>query len=338
MPEPRGVLLVGSVPLSNSEAVFRTASSILGGRLRRIPDGETGERSDWIVWQFPVFSRAAELEVVPPGPELYRPLPRVQLRRGASVDSLHFDKLGYADAAAASYATFTRLRGAGVIPSDVRFQVCLPTPLAPISAFVVDHDQAAIEAVYEAAMLAELDRILNTIPHPDLALQRDTAVEFGIYEGRFPSWFGEARIGIVERLLRLGAQVPSDVELGYHLCYGDAKHRHFKEPDDTAKLVDIANALTAGVGRPLQWIHMPVPRSRDDDAYFAPLRELRIDDETELYLGLVHNTDGVEGTRRRIQTAQKVREHFGVATECGMGRRSPETIPGLLRIHAALSR
>lgn len=338
MPEPRGAHLVGSVPLSNSEEVFRTASSILGGRLRRIPDGETGERSDWIVWQFPVFSRAAELEVVPPGPEPYRPLPRVQLRRGASVDSLHFDKLGYADAAAASYAIFTRLRGVGVIPSEVRLQVCLPTPLAPISAFVVDHDQAAIEVVYEAAMLVELERILDTIPHPDLALQWDTAVEFGIYEGRFPSWFGEARSGIVERLLRIGAQVPSDVELGYHLCYGDAKHRHFKEPDDAAKLVGIANALTAGVGRPLQWIHMPVPRSRDDDAYFAPLRELRIDDETELYLGLVHNTDGVEGARRRIQAAQKVRERFGVATECGMGRRPPETIPGLLRIHAVVSR
>jgi methionine synthase II (cobalamin-independent) len=203
---------------------------------------------------------------------------------------------------------------------------------------VVDHDQAAVEAVYEAAMLAELKRILDSIPHADLALQWDTAVEFGIYEGRFPSWFGDARSGIVERLLRLGARVPSDVELGYHLCYGDAKHRHFKEPDDAAKLVDIANALSTGVGRPLQWIHMPVPRSRDDDAYFAPLRELRIDDETELYLGLVHNTDGVEGTRRRIQTAQKVRERFGVATECGMGRRPPETIPELLRIHAAVSR
>ena len=46
--QPRGVHLVGSVPLSTAEEVFRTASSILGGRLRRIPDGETGVRSNWI--------------------------------------------------------------------------------------------------------------------------------------------------------------------------------------------------------------------------------------------------------------------------------------------------
>jgi hypothetical protein len=46
--KPRGVHLVGSVPLGDAEDVFRAATSILGGRLRRIPDGETGERSNWI--------------------------------------------------------------------------------------------------------------------------------------------------------------------------------------------------------------------------------------------------------------------------------------------------
>ncbi len=43
--QPRGVHLVGSVPLGDAEDVFRTANAILGGRLRRIPDGETGERT-----------------------------------------------------------------------------------------------------------------------------------------------------------------------------------------------------------------------------------------------------------------------------------------------------
>jgi hypothetical protein len=36
---PRGVHLVGSVPLGDAEDVFRAATAILGGRLRRIPDG-----------------------------------------------------------------------------------------------------------------------------------------------------------------------------------------------------------------------------------------------------------------------------------------------------------
>jgi hypothetical protein len=30
-------------------------------------------------------------------------------------------------------------------------------------------------------------------------------------------------------------------------------------------------------------------------------------------------------------------ENFSVATECGFGRRKPDTIPELLRIHAAIA-
>jgi hypothetical protein len=48
---PRGALLLGSIPLANAEEVFRTSCDRLGDRLRRVPDGETGERLGWIRWQ-----------------------------------------------------------------------------------------------------------------------------------------------------------------------------------------------------------------------------------------------------------------------------------------------
>jgi len=99
----------------------------------------------------------------------------------------------------------------------------------------------------------------------------------------------------------------------------------------------VANAISAGVTRTINWIHMPVPRDRSDDAYFAPLRNLKLHPETELYLGLVHFTDGVEGTRQRIATAVQYVPTFGVATECGLGRRPPETIATLLRIHSEVA-
>ena len=68
---------------------------------------------------------------------------------------------------------------------------------------------------------------------------------------------------------------------------------------------------------------------------FEPLKRLKLRPETELCLGLVHFTDGLEGTRRRIAAARKYAEDFSIATECGFGRRKVETIPELLRIHAA---
>jgi hypothetical protein len=34
---------------------------------------------------------------------------------------------------------------------------------------------------------------------------------------------------------RLGRAVPDDVELGFHLCYGDLDAKHFVQPTDAAK-------------------------------------------------------------------------------------------------------
>ena len=94
----------------------------------------------------------------------------------------------------------------------------------------------------------------------------------------------------------------------------------------------MANAAHSAVTRPVDFYHMPVPRNRDDTAYFAPLTDLAIGD-AKLFLGLIHHTDGVAGAQRRVQTAHQYRSDFGIATECGFGRRPAETIPELLRIH-----
>jgi hypothetical protein len=107
------------------------------------------------------------------------------------------------------------------------------------------------------------------------------------------------------------------------------------EPKDMGDMVDFTNRITVGIKRPINLVHMPVPRDRSDDDYFGPLANLRLRSETELCLGLVHYTDGIEGTKRRLATARKYAPAFSIATECGFGRRKPETIPELLRIHAA---
>ena len=237
---PRGAHLVGSVPLTSAEEVFRSAAEVLGDRLRRIPDGETGPRADWIVWQYPVLSSRPQFEVGPPDLNHYRALPRLKLRAGENGGDLRFESLGYADAARASYRTFARLKRDGVIPKRCRFQVSLPTPLAPISAFVALGDQEVVEHLYEERMLAELDEIVAAIPPEQLAIQWDTNFEFGMLEGIFPVWFDDVKGGILERLLRISRRVPAGAELGFHLCYGDPRDTHHQEPHDAGHLVEIA--------------------------------------------------------------------------------------------------
>lgn len=336
--ESRHVLLTGSVPLGSAEEVFLTVADTLGERAKWVPDGETGERIGWIGFQSEHLAAVPELELVPKNEIAYaQELPTIRVKEGAKPEDIRITNLGYAEAAKESFQVFDRLQQEGRIPKSWKFQVSLPTPLATVGAFLQLQDQQAVEPAYEEALLNELQEILDAIPHDRLAIQWDVAVEFAILEGVFPTTLENPEEDIIDRLVGIGNAVPEDVDLGYHLCYGDYKHHHFTEPKDTSVLVRVANAVSEGLERSIQWLHLPVPRDRSDDEYFAPLENLELHPETELFLGLVHKTDGVEGTLRRLQTASKVVEGFGVATECGLGRRPAETIPDLLRIHAQVA-
>lgn len=208
-------------------------------------------------------------------------------------------------------------------------------------------DRARFEPVYERALLAELNVILDAIPHDALAIQWDTAVEFGFIEassgydekyGRgLTAWFDDVWDGVIERAVRQAAAVPLGVELGYHLCYGDAGEQHFVEPADTGNLATFIRLLLARTPRPIDWFHLPVPIERDDEAYFAPLKDLGLAEETELYLGLVHREDGVEGATRRIAAARRSLPVFGVGTECGIGRAPAEQVASILETHRAVA-
>ena len=61
---PRGVHLVGSVPLTSADEVFRTVARHLGHHVRRIPDGETGNRQQWVQFQLEVLSARPEFELI----------------------------------------------------------------------------------------------------------------------------------------------------------------------------------------------------------------------------------------------------------------------------------
>ena len=340
---PMGVHLVGSVPLPDAETVFRRAQAALGDRLRRIPDGETGDRSRWVGWQGFAFKALPQFEKVAPRPDQYPPTPRFRVREGADISRASFGNLGYADEALASYRIFTQLRDDGVLGTDQRFQVSIPTPIAPVAMFIVDDAQLVVEPIYERQLLDEVGRILDGIPHDDLAFQWDVCIEMWMWERWLPAPFENVEDEIATRLVRLTDAIPDAVEVGHHLCYGDFQHEHMRQPTDAANLAAVAAAI-ARSRRPVQWLHLPVPIERDDEAYFAPLRGMSLRPETELYLGLVHFRDGVDGAQRRIAAARQagVRE-FGVATECGMGRRPPDRggtedgLAELLATHAGVS-
>ena len=98
----RNVYLVGSVPMANAAEVFETVSAALGARIKRLPDGETGARGDWITWLEPVFADNPALQK---SGEFFRVhssgtgRERYALRPGFRAEDVRFDNLFYADIA-----------------------------------------------------------------------------------------------------------------------------------------------------------------------------------------------------------------------------------------------
>jgi hypothetical protein len=332
------ILILGSVPLPSPEDVFTRIAGELGDLVLRIPDGETGGRLGFIAWAGDQIANANGVER---DPELTGPVWTnghvFRAKPGVTAAQIDFGPHAYADVALASYAIFRRLRDAGDIPAHVRFQVSLPSAMGIIFSHTSPAARPTLWAAYERHLTQDIRRIVAGIPHTDLAIQWDFATEIDrILE--FPDIAAEFPVqALIDSIARLSDPIPPDVELGLHLCYGDPGHKHIIEPKDTGLMVDISNRFARTLRRPIHWIHMPVPKDRDDDAYFVPLRNLALAPETRLYLGLIHLTDGLPGAQRRLATARRFVPSFGLATECGWGRRAPDTIPDLIALHRVVA-
>lgn len=354
-PAVSGAHLVGSINQPTAADTLRIVAENLGAYAARIPDGEVGERFHWILFQGSRIEAVDGLSRVPGEPFMIAgfDLRKITFDGTVPAAELKFGPLGYASAALASYEDFKALRKAGSIAEGTRFQVALPTPIAPLGSYMTAKDQAIVYPAYAAAMEREIAEIAAGIPASDLAIQLDLAVEFSHIEqvavgGNIPEiWYVEGANPTSGQIIdaatslaaNVAASIPADVKFGIHLCYGDVAEKHFVEPADAANLTEVANALSTKIARPIAFLHLPVPIEREDAAYFAPLGRLELNPETELFLGLVHHEDGVVGATGRIAAARPFLaeagfESFGIATECGFGRGPADRTAPLLRLHA----
>ncbi|HKQ27798.1 MAG TPA: hypothetical protein VJT77_04305 [Burkholderiales bacterium] len=329
------LLLVGSIPLETAKDVFTSFGKPLGKHLGAVPDGEVGFRRHWISRvHFQVFAIHPDIRV------LQRPRPdggverlnphdvgdswRFQVPEG--VQAITFGepgwRLGFARDAVNSYQIFASLKDKGVLPKHLRFQVSIPMvhSAAPPRIFA---DLASCEKVrdgYADALRAELHKILEHIPPRELAIQWDCATELQeAYKGAIDEQVPQVAIS---------RDLPKAAKLGYHLCFGTLGGWPRFAPDDLGAAVKLANAFIAGSGRKVDWMHLPV-LDRSDDAFFAPLKDLRAGN-TRIYLGMVHN---MERFKERLATARKYIKNFGVGAFCGFGRMPPSDMPRVLKEH-----
>jgi hypothetical protein len=106
-------------------------------------------------------------------------------------------------------------------------------------------------------MLGEVAAIAQVLPDERIALQCDVGQEVIAWEGYYEPGPVDFRKETVAELIAIGDGVPAAIELGYHLCYCSPADEHVIQPKDAGIIVEIVNAASAGVGRPIQFFHLP---------------------------------------------------------------------------------
>lgn len=337
----------GAVNLPSTEAVMRELAARIPN-LMQVPDGETepAERKGFMNFILDKFKATEGLQMV--APEAGKPIEidteQVELAPGNSVSKLRFPEIGYAAYYRQSWSVFQRLQHEGVINPKARFQIQYPTPQACVTAFVNRKDALAVLPAFEAALFRDLDLILAHVPHDKIAVQWDLPIEIGALE--MPEFFAVSDSQNLDTIADVLAHcidhVPRNVPVGMHLCYGDAGHRHWKEPTSLKTQVDLINALAVRVTREISWAAFTVPQYVKNADYFSPLAELA-PCLIEPYLALVpyhpemQEPSTTEEQIRLVQKHMKGRR-WGVCTECGLSGVTPEEMPAILDLHTAIAK
>ena len=339
---PSNVHLNGGLNVPGAEEAFREFGSRIGEFAYAFPDGETGERNYWIVYQWPRLLAAKGLVEVTSQESVLqgRSVPQVRIADGVDADDVDFGNLGYADEYLASYEAFKRMRDEGAVPDGVRFQVQYPTSSAVIVGFTVKSDIDRLLIPYERALVADLERFLAAVPHEDVQVQWDVCIEIGIMEDA--DWYDlgpDRDRDMGPRVARAVDAVPKDVPVGLHLCYGDYKHAHWSEPESLRVQVDLVRDTVAASHRPVSFASFTVPQYQDGDDYFAPLADLPEDALDRVYFGIVpyHPDKQAPGTtERQIEQIDRYLTDWGICTECGMARCEADEVRPLLDLHRTI--
>lgn len=327
----RQVHLVGSTPFESTDEALAIALTRLAGRLRSLPDGETGARRDWIIHIVESLRSHPDLEVTREGTwGDYDDTLTFRVRPGHTLRGETLD-FGHVANVEDSYPRFVEQRAArGIPPDQLRFQVGIPG----------DFDMALFTLGPRAAFLgrrpftdATVDEIrrIRAIAGDDVVFQLEVPAEL-VLVARTPAPLQPLIAMLLARGLRdVAKRSPRDTRFGIHLCVGDMNHRALGRMRDVRPLVLLANAIARAwpASRPLGFIHAPFAAAVEppllDPAFYAPLRDLRLPASTRFIAGIVHEDRSLEEERTLLSRIEDLTgRQVDVATACGLGRRDRE--------------
>ncbi len=336
----RSVHLVGAWPGEFGVDAMDTAFNRLGPKLARMSDGETGDRSQWLLPTMAWMRANPDVErqesAIP-----VRVLERGKktedgekpkggggwylLRDGHSLNPDHI-QMGYVFAFKQSYPAFKTLRERYEQP-DVSFQVGIPSPL-DLARVAFGLDAMLEPSLTEPFTVATLDQIKQILADAgdDVIFQIETVGTLLAVAMASPEDQPPVADRMAEELVKLVEQTPAGTRFGAHLCLGNYQHKASMQLQDARPIVLLANALARHfpAGRQLEYIHAPLaaaalPPSLDD-AWYEPLSELDLGG-VRFIAGFVHEALDTEQLTQLLATIERFTGcEVDVSSTCGLGR------------------
>lgn len=337
----RNVHLVGTIPVRDTREALELAVDLVGDRLGgRVPDGETGDRSNWINRLIESLRSHPDLRLKRDGAwTSYTDTPAFAVKKGHRFDTVTLDYLENFEKSWPEFESVRRELGR----QDLTFQVGIPGPIDVAFAAFGFHPVHGLRHArpFEEATIEEVSRI-HARAGDDVIFQLEIPIEVELaIRTRFLGAVG--RRWLARRILRVVRQAPEGTRWGFHLCVGDLNHRSFSRLKDASIPVKLTNALVAAfpAGRTLEFVHMPFAHAVDppttEPSFYEPLQDLRTDG-WRLAAGFVHEGLDLETLRSIRDTIEgRVGRPVDVAAACGLGRRDLERARANLELSRQLA-
>lgn len=338
----RWVHLVGTVPAHDAQEAFDLFSAKLSDRLPTwVPDGETGNRQDWIQRIIDGLRGHPDLRLAKDGDwSDYDNTPYFRVAPGREFTTLDLD---YTDHFQESWPAFQVFRDLQTTPHAL--QVGLPSQLdLALAAFGFKPVPALRNvAPFRDATVREITKI-QAVAGDEVVFQLEIPIPL-ILLARLPARIRPLMASrLASELMKIVRRTRRATRFGIHLCYGDMNHKSMAEPADSQPLTQLANALVDAwpAAQRLEFVHAPFARGEEpptlDPAFYQPLADLRIPPGVRFAAGIVHegrNLGELRALRDRIEDLVGITVDVGAS--CGLGRRDRPAAEANLELSRAVA-
>lgn len=321
--------LVGSLPWPDARAAMTAALDSVGPYLHSLPDGETGERSNWIVSVIESLRTHPDLRVHKSGNwSNYSEATQLRVKRGRKLtgSALNF---GHVAVAREAFPVFREVVEAAGRP-DLSYQLSVPGAFDMAMFTLGPAGALRNRTAFLDATVAEIRGAAEIVGDSGL-FQIEIPVEL-VLLAKVP---GPTRAQLAKMLARrvteIAAGAPDGTRFAVHFCLGDLNNKAYGRMRDTRPFVLLANEVIGRwpANRPLELLHAPFAAADNpattDPAFYQALNSLRLPEQTRFAAGIAHESQPLADQQRiRDLVDGLLGREVLISAACGLGRRSQE--------------